>query len=382
MLTQTITAPLEKIVDALTTQQYDQLEATPSSHYEIEKLMHSLTVLLSRITESNTALQEERNKVEMILANMSEGFVLVDHDKNILLCNTSARTFFGINPDEKPENVMHLSHSVMVIDALQNAIANDQSSVFDLTILEKRTARFHISPSGESGAVMLIVDVTDEKQLEQQKQDFFSTASHELKTPITSILGFSQMLSSGMVENNSEIITRIETEARRLSELINDILTVSRLELNQMSEERTDLNFGDIVREAAESLSGSTIKIHLDVDDVIFHADKRHLYELCTNLIENAVKYNKPDGTVNVSLSSVAGVVTLCVKDTGIGIPLEYQTRIFERFFRVDFGRDKKLGGVGLGLFIVKHIVELYDGSISLKSSPDEGTEIIVRLPL
>ena len=235
-----------------------------------------------------------------------------------------------------------------------------------------------------------------EQQLEQKKQDFFSNAAHELKTPITSILGFSEMLSNGLVENNDEIIKRIESEAKNLSALIDDMLTVSRLEPNQINENRADVNFGDIVKEAVapfESLADSSVDslvdssvrnanvtIKLDVDDVIICADKRQLYELCTKLIENAVKYNKPDGTVYISLKSNADSVILCVRDTGIGISPENQSRVFERFFRVDYGRDKRVGGTGLGLAIVKHIVDLYGGNISLKSKLGEGTEITVTL--
>ena len=233
----------------------------------------------------------------------------------------------------------------------------------------------------------------NEQQLEQKKQDFFSNAAHELKTPITSILGFSEMLSSGLVENNDEIIKRIESEAKNLSALIDDMLTVSRLEPDQISENRVDVNFGDIVNEAVasfESLADSSVDnssrnsnvtIKLDVQDIVFRADKKHLFQMCTNLIENAVKYNKPDGTVYISLKSNTDSIILCVRDTGIGISPEHQSRIFERFFRVDYGRDKRVGGTGLGLAIVKHIVDLYGGNISLASTLGEGTEIVVEFP-
>jgi two-component system phosphate regulon sensor histidine kinase PhoR len=376
--TKAITEPLEKIVDALATQDYDLLESHQSPYHEIEKLMHSSKLLLERI-------KEERERVEIILSNMSEGFILVDNERNILLCNVSARQFFGLDKALKINSIENLSHSTTITNALQDAILNERSSVFELVIATDLFVRFHVSPTIDSGAVILIVDITDEKKLEQRKQEFFSNASHELKTPITSILGFSEMLNSGIVDNNSEsrndIVNRIEAEAKRLSELINYILTVSRLESKQTNENRIDVNFGDVVKEATASLENTNIQILLDVDDVIFRADKRHLQQICENLIENAVKYNKPNGTVNVSLKEDANKITLCVEDTGVGISQEHQSRLFDRFFRVDYGRDKRSGGSGLGLSIVKHTVGLYGGKISLKSKPDVGTEIVIEFP-
>ncbi|GHU76386.1 hypothetical protein FACS1894188_08820 [Clostridia bacterium] len=237
----------------------------------------------------------------------------------------------------------------------------------------------------------LIARQTNAKQLERQKRDFFSNASHELKTPITSIVGFSEMLSRGMIEGENErgvIISRIETEAKRMNVLINDILTISTLESNAESPSKNEyaaFNFADVVKEAASAISpvkdNTAIAVHMALSEVSYHADRRQIYELCINLIENAVKYNVPGGSVYISLKNESGNLVLTVKDTGIGIPKEYQTRVFERFFRVDYGRNKKVGGTGLGLSIVKHIVGIYGGKISLQSEKEEGTTIVVSLP-
>ena len=171
-----------------------------------------------------------------------------------------------------------------------------------------------------------------------------------------------------------------------MSEIVNDILTISKLESSNNPSEHTEFDFGEVVREAVDSISpikdDTIIEINLDLDDVRYRADKRQIYELCVNLIENAVKYNKPNDKVNVSLKTEDANVVLTVKDTGIGIPAEYQSRVFERFFRVDSGRDKKADGTGLGLSIVKHIFSIYGGKISLRSKKDAGTMIVVSLPL
>ena len=391
--TRSVTKPLENMIDSLSIHEYDRLVEYKSPYYEIDKIMQTLHELLQRITYSNTKLQEEREKVEYILSNMAEGFVLVDSKRDILLCNNSAKEFFSCFDDIKMKNIYNLTRSLVINNALQSAIENEHATVFDMELKAGLIVNIYISPSktaeNETGATMLIVDISAEKQLEQQKRDFFSNASHELKTPITSIIGFSEMLNKGMVkgeQEKTEIMSRIETEAKRMSELIGDILTVSKLESNIEQREYIDVKFNEVVREAVNAVSpikdDTTIEINMDLEDVLYRADKRQIYELCINLIENAVKYNRKDGKVDVSLKTENGNVVLQVKDTGIGIPLEYQSRVFERFYRVDYGRNKKIGGTGLGLSIVKHIVSIYDGKISLQSIKDNGTTVLVSLPI
>lgn len=385
--------PLEKVVDALSVQEYVQLGSETSSYYEIDRMMLSIQTLLQKIADSNEKLREEQKKVNYILSNMAEGFVLVDNQKNILLCNRSAREFFSCGDDLYMENIYRLTRDKSIINALQLAFDHEQSSMFDLKLDDGLIVNIYISPSAmvesEGGAIMLMIDMTAEKQLEQQKRDFFSNASHELKTPVTSILGFSEMLNKNMAKSDAEkteMITRIETEAKRLSALICDILTISKLESGEPHIEAAEFNLAEVIKEAVQSVSpvkeNTTIEIFTDLDDIQYRADRRQIYEVCINLIENAVKYNKPHGQVHISLKTKEKDVILRIEDTGIGIPPEYQARVFERFFRVDYGRDKKVGGTGLGLSIVKHIVSIYGGRISLQSQINSGTTIEIFLPL
>lgn len=229
----------------------------------------------------------------------------------------------------------------------------------------------------------------NEKQLEERKKDFFSNATHELKTPITSILGFAEMLNQGLIQTENEktqVLQRIETEARRMSDLIKDLLMVSKLESKRHSRERTSFNLRDVVTEAYDAVlppdDSKHVEIELDLRDVPVYASRMQMYEICANLIENSIKYSKAGGKVSVSLSSDRQYAIFTVQDTGIGIAAEHHTRVFERFFRVDYGRVKKAGGSGLGLAIVKHIVNLYRGDIVLQSEKDVGTTIQIRLPI
>jgi two-component system phosphate regulon sensor histidine kinase PhoR len=386
-----VTKPLEKMVDALAAHDYEKLALYNSPYYEIDKMMRTLKELLQKNNNTKMKLHDERDKVKYILSNMAEGFVLLDGDMNILLCNNSARAFFDCDA-HTPQNIYVLTRNQTVLSALQLAANEGQSAVFDISLSEDTTCNIYVSPAktdaNQSGATMLIVDTTAQKKLEEQKRDFFSNASHELKTPVTSILGFSEMLSKGLVRGaaeRDEIIGRIEAQAKRMSALIDDILSISRLESGAAQKEYTQFNFADLVKEAAAAVTPlkneTEIEIILSTEDVLFFADRRQMYALCVNLTENAVKYNKPHGKVWITLRTEDGHILFSVKDSGIGIPQKYHARVFARFFRVDYGRDKKIGGTGLGLSIVKHIVGLYGGKIALTSKEGAGTEIIVTLP-
>ncbi|MCL1923674.1 MAG: ATP-binding protein [Propionibacteriaceae bacterium] len=391
-LTTTVTAPLERTVEALTTGEYNTLTAQSWPYYELEKIMATLHDLLGQLSDSHHHLAKEQERVDTILSNMAEGFVLVTKDLDVLLCNTSARRFFSVSDQTSVETIHNLTRHPSILQALSSAINEELVAVFDMELTESTIATLYISPSQvsghETGATILIVDTTAEKNYEQKKRDFFSDASHELKTPITSIIGFSEMLTKGMVKGKKDkaaTIARIEEEAKRMGDLITDILTISQLESDQQLTVPTEVNMGELVREAVACLSwvkdDTPITSVLDVDDVVFYGDKRQLFHMCVNVLDNAIKYNTAHGQVEISLKEQDHGIEFRVKDTGIGIPSQDQVRVFERFFRVDYTRHKKVGGSGLGLAIVKHIVSLYDGSISLFSKKDTGTTLIITLP-
>jgi len=394
--TKTVTTPLEVVMNALSAREYTQLQEYQSPYQEVDKIMQSIEPLLQQISESRQSLLLEREKINHILSNMAEGFILIDHDENILLCNHSAKNFFNCKHDIIPQNILTLVNDKSINIAIDKALEKEQSSIFEMWLREDLILNVYVSPTGKnagqtnaSGATLLFVDTTNEKQLEKQKRDFFSNASHELKTPITSILGFSEMINQNIIQTDEErdnVLKRIETEARRMSALISDLLMISNLESKNMSPEYTDFNLKEVLLEAVASISpindNEAVQIDLNSSDIVVYANKRQLYEMCVNLIENAVKYNKPGGKVSIELKAKKHHAILKVKDTGIGIPAEHQTRVFERFFRVDYGRDKKAGGSGLGLSIVKHIVNIHNGEITLRSKKGIGTTIGISLPI
>ena len=230
------------------------------------------------------------------------------------------------------------------------------------------------------------------KKLEMEKiirQEFFTNASHELKTPLTSIKGYTELLGSGIVtkeEVRRDFLGRIEKEVDHMTNLINDILMISKLEANEVELKKEKLQLYPLVSEVIESVSPMAydydVKIYTECKPLRVEANDQHMRELISNLLVNAIKYNKPGGSVRLSITSEGKNMILVVSDTGVGIPKEAQSRVFERFYRVDKGRSRKIGGTGLGLSIVKHIINYYDGDIRIDSKVDIGTTFTARLPI
>ena len=223
----------------------------------------------------------------------------------------------------------------------------------------------------------------------KMREDFFSSVSHELKTPITSIRGYTELLSAGVITDEGkqkEVLNKILDQVRNMSNLINDILMLSRLDSRDLLVEEVPLHIKTTIENVLENYDASIIKknihVHTDLEDVIYIGNDQQLQTLISNLVSNAVKYNKENGDLNISLHEDNDHMVLVVADTGIGIPSGDQSRVFERFYRVDKGRSRALGGTGLGLAIVKHIVSYYDGSIQLRSQLDVGTQITISLPM
>lgn len=229
-------------------------------------------------------------------------------------------------------------------------------------------------------------------QLERERhirQEFFSNASHELKTPITSIQGYAELLESGLIQDEAmkaDFARRIKKEAVNMTSLINDILMISRLESKEAEVTFSDVRISPLLEDIVESLKPmaalSQVYIHADCQPLMIRANAQQMKELISNLVSNAVKYNRPGGQVWVSIRETDGQMVIRVKDNGVGIPEEALDRIFERFYRVDKGRSRKQGGTGLGLSIVKHIVNFYHGSIKVASKPEEGSEFTVSIPM
>lgn len=329
-------------------------------------------------------VEREKNKVAAIIQNMSEGMILLDLDKNILLMNEATKRIFNVGDVTlKHDSLLYISRDKDVNDCVDKALDGENSSLE--LMLNGRIYQMIANPvasQGEQiGVICLIIDITEKKEMESMRQEFTANVSHELKTPLTSISGYAEMIEAGIVkeEDIKNFAGRIRKESARLLSLISDIILLSRLDNSQKAEaiRKETVNLLTIAQKCADDIAVQAerqgVVVRVSGEEYIVRGNITLLTELVQNLCDNAVRYNRDkDGKVDITVGN--GFID--VKDTGIGIPPEHRARIFERFYRVDKSRSKERGGTGLGLAIVKHICELYDAKIELKSSEGFGTEI------
>lgn len=366
---------------------------------ELRPILRYIDKLLERLSDSIQRVTAERDKVNLILDCMDEGLLLLDESGSLLTCNRAARRLFQLPlHSDNNDEILILTRSRRLREAVEECHKTHCAVVLDLDDFngERRNLRLFLSPvsghqyEGEKvGTSILISDVTQLKKAERVRADFTANVSHELKTPLTSIKGFADMLSSGMVtdpEDQKRFSSLIGVEVDRLIALINDTLKLSELEsvaIAQSGEHTDALSAAQEVAQLLEpSAKSGEITLHVAGQPCEAAISSVRLKELLINLAGNGIKYNHPGGKVDILVEKVENSVQITVRDTGIGIPEEAKDRVFERFYRVDPGRTRKAGGTGLGLAIVKHIVSLYGGTITLASTVGVGSTFTVTLPL
>lgn len=365
---------------------------------ELRPILRYIDKLMERLGGYIQSITDERDKVALILDCMAEGLILLDEDGKVLAINRAARTIFGFPEGEEDDGALLLTRSRRLREAIQECQQKHAGVVLDVDALAEsaRSLRMFVSPvagrqyEGQPvGTSILISDVTELKKAEGIRSEFTANVSHELKTPLTSIKGFTEMLSSGMVaspEDQKRFITMIGVEVDRLIDLINDILKLSELEsvaIDQCSE-RTDVL--EVAKETADLLAPAAreggVSLSVSGLSAMVAVPRSRVKELLLNLMSNGVKYTEKGGKVDAAIQLKDNQAVITVTDNGIGIPAEAQSRVFERFYRVDKGRARKNGGTGLGLAIVKHIVQLYGGTVALESEVGKGSTFTVKLPL
>lgn len=329
------------------------------------------------------ALAEEQEKLSAIIESMSEGLIVLDKEQRVLMVNQGAADYLGINHDPGRRNIVFLTRERGILDCAERAAGGEYSSAtIDIGGRKLQVmASPVVSERQTMGVICFILDVTEKIQIEKMKQEFTANVSHELKTPLTSISGYAEMIETGMAKDEDIIgfAAKIHKEAGRLLVLISDIIRLSELDEIDGSDEVESVDLLDIANECVSTLALSAHKHRVVIKAEGVHTAVRGsrsmLTELVYNLCDNAIRYNKENGSVTVTVE--AGKIT--VADTGIGIPMKYQHRIFERFYRVDKSRSKETGGTGLGLAIVKHIARQHGAEIKLTSVEGAGTSITVE---
>lgn len=350
---------------------------------EIAPLLRRISQQSGQINTQLRQLQQKQDEFDQITASMNEGLVLLDSKGAVLSINPAARKLFHAGKFVTGWDFLTLERSREISEAITVATGEGHS---ELTM--ERDGRIYqidmsrIESEGKTvGVVLLVFDVTEKVEAERTRREFTANVSHELKTPLTAILGSSELLESGMVkpEDTARFIGHIHAEAARLLTLVEDIIRLSQLDEGvELPMETVDL--ASIAEEAVQQLREKAEKNHVtlnvEIDPCHLQGVPRLFHEIVYNLTENAIKYNVPDGTVTVTVTKDG---TLTVADTGIGIPPEHQARVFERFYRVDKSHSKAIGGTGLGLSIVKHACAYLGATVELQSEVGKGTTISVQ---
>ena len=353
-----------------------------------------LQPLITRLQEQNRTIRTQLGELSTrqlefsaITENMREGFLIVDDTCNILSSNRSALHLLGIDSAKKPENLHQAECSGRLLELVDAALSGQRGDT-ELQ-LDGGTWQLFANPvitgSKVTGAILIFLDVTEREQREVLRREFSANVSHELKTPLTSITGFAELMKEGMVpkEKMQEFSGDIYRESRRLIDLVDDILQLSRLDEGTADFTKTPVDLYVLAGSVIESLTPvaqkQSVTLHLSGQHAVVNGVEQLLQEMVYNLCDNAVKYNVPDGSVTVSVWQNGPTVTLSVVDTGIGIPYADQSRVFERFYRVDKSHSKEVGGTGLGLSIVKHAAQYHGATLELNSEPGKGTAIAVN---
>ena len=352
-----------------------------------------LTPLFDKLREQNRTIGKQMNELQLrqreftaITENMREGFLLVDCKMHVLSSNHSALEVLG-RRELKPGCLLYDAEcSQEIFDAVDTALSGSHAELL-LTIDETswQVLANPVVASGQvAGAVVLFMDVTEREQRERLRREFSANVSHELKTPLTSISGFAELMKEGLVppEKIPEFSGDIYKESLRLIGLVNDIIQLSRLDENSTQFQRAPVDLYDLCAQSIERLSPVAARQSVTLALTGEHAEimgvEQLLKEMIYNLLDNAIKYNVPGGSVTASVRKSAGRTILSVADTGIGIPYAHQPRVFERFYRVDKSHSKEVGGTGLGLSIVRHAAQYHGARLELKSQPGKGTTITV----
>lgn len=352
-----------------------------------------LTPLFDKLREQNRTIGEQMNELQLrqreftaITENMREGFLLVDCKMHVLSSNHSALEVLG-GRELKPGCLLYDAEcSQEIFDAVDTALSGSHAELL-LTIDETswQVLANPVVASGQvAGAVVLFMDVTEREQRERLRREFSANVSHELKTPLTSISGFAELMKEGLVppEKIPEFSGDIYKESLRLIGLVNDIIQLSRLDENSTQFQRAPVDLYDLCAQSIERLSPvaarQSVTLALTGEHAEIEGVEQLLKEMIYNLLDNAIKYNVPGGSVTASVRKSAGRTILSVADTGIGIPYAHQPRVFERFYRVDKSHSKEVGGTGLGLSIVRHAAQYHGARLELKSQPGKGTTITV----
>ena len=354
---------------------------------------NAFSIVTNELNQKLSEVNRQKKQIETILLHMTDGIIAFDMEGKIIHINPAAKSLLGLNDKdntfEKIFKKLNMDINIEKIVYLENWTSSEQRKNIGNKYVNMLFAPFQDENDKPAGVITVIQDITEHVKLDNMRKEFVADVSHELKTPITSIMGYADTLIEGEYddETRGKFLSVISTEARRMARLVTDLLTLSRYDNKKVETDVTSFDLGDLVKRCLEKLKfeiekkGHNVECFVTASVPPIVADKYGIERVVLNILSNAIKYTPDHGTIKVYVGFVYNDAYIKVIDNGIGIPESDLTRIFERFYRVDKARSRELGGTGLGLSIAKEILDKNKGSIDIKSKVGKGTEVVIRIP-
>ena len=347
------------------------------------------TELKDKLSEVST----KKNQIETILLHMTDGIIAFNMSGEIILINPAAKKFLSISPEDNTFNDIFKKFEIDInmekIIYLESWTSTEKRFQVDDRYVKVFFAPFKNEEDRPDGVIAVIQDITEHVKLDNMQKELVADVSHELKTPITSIMGYADTLLEGGYdeETQQKFLNVIASESRRMARLVTDLLTLSRYDSNKKKTQKEAFDLGELVKKCQEKLAieikkkNHTVNCFVTADVPLVYADKDDIERVVLNIMTNSIKYTQDGGEIKIYVGFVYNDAYIKIFDNGIGIPEDDLSRIFERFYRVDKARTREMGGTGLGLSIAKEILDKNGGSIDIKSKVGEGTEVVIRIP-
>ena len=360
---------------------------------EMSNLENVFGLMTTELKEKLSEVSTQKNQIETILLHMTDGIIAFNRQGEVILINPAAKKFLSIRPEDQTFDQIFKKYDTNInmekIIYLENWTSTEQRFQVEERYVNVFFAPFKNDTERPDGVIAVIQDITEHVKLDNMQKELVADVSHELKTPITSIMGYADTLLEGEYdkETQDKFLNVIASEARRMAKLVTDLLTLSRYDNNKKRTQKETFDLGELVKKCQDKLAieikkkNHTVNCFVTADVPPVYADKYDIERVILNILTNSIKYTKNGGEIKIYVGFVYNDAYIKIFDNGIGIPEEDLSRIFERFYRVDKARTREMGGTGLGLSIAKEILDKNGGSIDIKSVVGQGTEVVIRIP-
>jgi len=376
----------------IVTEGEEQVKLLPDGKQN-DELMTALDEATLELKEHLKDVNKQKMQIEAILLHMTDGIVAFNLEGQVTHKNIAAERLLNLSPDddtfEKVFSKFDVDINLEKIIYLEDWTSSDKKINVDDKYINLLFVPYKDNKQRAAGVIAVVQDITEHVKLDNMRKEFVADVSHELKTPITSIMGYADTLLEGEYDDvtKNKFLNVIASEARRMAKLVTDLLSLSRYDNNTVKVEKTEFDLGELVKKCQEKLEIEISKKHHKVENLVtanvplVYADKSGIERVVLNILTNSIKYTKENGSIKIYVGFVYNDAYIKIIDNGMGIPEEDLSRIFERFYRVDKARSRELGGTGLGLSIAKEILDQNNGSIDIKSELGKGTEVVIRVP-